>query len=83
MLIPPGLINQLYSISSHMCETDTLSKEQDGKIKLKFHINELTNKKYLPTCSTLSTQLLSSNFNPLQKLRLCESDALNDDALWI
>lgn len=31
MLIPPGLINQLYSISSHMCETDTLSREQDGK----------------------------------------------------
>lgn len=78
MLIPPGLINQLYSISSHMCETDTRSREQDGK-----NSNFTSTKNNLPTCSTLSTQLLSSNFNPLQKLRLCESDALNDDALWI
>lgn len=39
---------------------------------------------HVPTCRTFSTQLLSSNFNPLLKLRLCESDALNDDALyWI
>lgn len=39
---------------------------------------------HVPTCRTFSTQLLSSNFNPLVKLRLCESDALNDDALyWI
>lgn len=38
-------------------------------------------RKNLPTCSTFSTQLLSSSFNPLQKLKLCESDALNEDAL--
>jgi hypothetical protein len=34
---------------------------------------------HVPTCRTFSTQLLSNNFNPLLKLKLCESDALNDD----
>lgn len=39
---------------------------------------------HVPTCRTFSTQWLSSSFNPLLKLRLCESVALNDDALyWI
>jgi hypothetical protein len=34
---------------------------------------------HVPTCRTFSTQLLSNNFNPLLKLKLCESVALNDD----